>query len=92
MAWYSGIKYDIIRIRVDDEESYYIMINHLLAEKREKKASDIENMYNERYKSESIMHRLFLDAGMVMYHNGVKIAEYFKGNTLKMLEDTEILL
>ncbi len=92
VAWYSGIKNDIIRIRVDDEESYYIMINHLLAEKREKKASDIENMYNERYKSESIMHRLFLDAGMVMYHNGVKIAEYVKGNTLKMLEDTEILL
>ena len=92
VAWYSGIKNDIMRIRVDDEESYYIMLNYLLAEKKMKKESDIVNAYNEKYKSENILHRLYLDRDMVMYNNGNKIGVYTKGSISKQLEDTEILL
>ncbi|MCI8307312.1 MAG: DUF58 domain-containing protein [Lachnospiraceae bacterium] len=92
VAWFSGIKDDIIRIRVDDEESFYIMLNYLLSEKKAKRASGIEDIYNERYRSENILHRLFLDSRMAMYRNGERIAIYGKGTISKQLEHTEILL
>lgn len=94
VSWFSGIHNDIIRIRVDDEESYYIMINYLLEEKKVKNEAGVEKMYNEKYRSENIMHKLYLDSNMVMRHNGNVVCRYGKekGNVTKQLENTELVL
>lgn len=92
VSWFSGIHNDIIRIRVDDEESYYIMVNLLLSEKKEKKAAGIDTMYREKYRSENILHTLYLGIDMAMRHNGEIIYEYSKGNVAKKLEGTELVL
>lgn len=52
VTWYSGCEGDVIRVRVDDEESFYLFLMILYEEKPEKEIPDIQEGYKKKFKGE----------------------------------------
>ena len=55
-VWYSGERGDIVRIRVDNEESFYIFVCEYLADCLEIAPSAIKQLYTQKYRED---HALF---------------------------------
>ena len=74
VAWYSAEKDGIRRIRVDDEESFYLFLDCYL---REAMASDkkIREEYRNDYKSEWYLHDLIINEELELFKNGEKITK-----------------
>lgn len=64
VAWFSGQTMDLVRIRVDDEESFYQFLAFYLNEKEDKGQEDIQALYKEKYRSELILHHIVLNEKM----------------------------
>ncbi len=56
MAWYSSGLRDVVRVRVDDEESFYEALLYLLREGGAGRALDIQKLYREKYSGEPLLH------------------------------------
>lgn len=63
MAWYSSYWQDVVRMRVDDEESFYEAMLHLLREEGRSKTMDIQEHYREKYSGEPVLHYIRVEAG-----------------------------
>lgn len=54
ITWYSGREQDVIRLRVDDEESFYLFLMLFYEEKKKEAGSfEIVEGYKEKYKAET---------------------------------------
>ena len=82
VAWYSAKKEGIQRIRVDDEESFYLFLNAYLREviPAEK---DIRQEYRKDYKNEWYLHDITLNEKLELYKNG----EFFTRLEEKKIKD-----
>lgn len=58
VAWYSGFWQDVVRVRVDDEESFYEALLYLLREQDKGNSMDIRARYREKYSGEPILHHI----------------------------------
>lgn len=58
VAWYSRYWQDVVRIRVDDEESCYECLLYLLQEGRGVHAVDVRTRYQEKYSGEPVLHHI----------------------------------
>lgn len=56
VAWYSRYWQDVVRIRVDDEESCYECLLYLLQESRAMHSVDVRDRYQEKYSGEPVLH------------------------------------
>lgn len=92
VAWFSESENDVFRVRVDDEESYYIMLNYILAEKRQSKDKKIRELYNQKYRAENILHKIYIDSKMCVYIDDEIFIQYNKRNMDMQLESTELIL
>lgn len=54
-AWYSKAERDIVRIRVDSEESLYLFLMSILGEASVTERRDLKKAYQERYKGENFL-------------------------------------
>ena len=63
VVWYSDGLQDIVRARVDNEESYYEALLQLLREGGSRGKRDIGERYQEKYKGEPLLHRIFVGDG-----------------------------
>lgn len=63
VVWYSDDLQDIVRARVDNEESYYEALLQLLREGGSRGKRDIGERYQEKYKGEPLLHRIFVGDG-----------------------------
>lgn len=83
VAWYSKEKDDITRIRVDDEESYYLFLNHYLADVNFIEGKDIRMEYRNKYKGEIYLHDLCIKGDLQIYQDG----EFLTKLDAKKIED-----
>ena len=83
VAWYSKEKNDIVRIRVDDEESYYLFLNYYLVDVTFSEKRDIRMEYREKYKGELYLHDLCVKGDLQIYQNG----EFLTKVDAKKIED-----
>ncbi|MBR4026347.1 MAG: DUF58 domain-containing protein [Lachnospiraceae bacterium] len=83
VAWYSKQKEDIIRIRVDDEESFYLFLNYYLEDVNPYVQKDIVQEYQQKYKNEYYLHTLCIKGDLKLYKDG----EYWTSINAKKLED-----
>ncbi len=58
VAWLSRQWQDVVRIRVDDEESYYESLLELLQDGKSSSAADIRARYQEKYSGEPPLHTI----------------------------------
>lgn len=61
VSWYDRSMEDIIRARVDDDESFYIFLNHFLKWQIDRDI-DAVSLYREKYRAEKLVSLLTVDA------------------------------
>ena len=82
VAWYSAEKEGICRIRVDDEESFYLFLDAYLREIIPEK-KDIREEYRKDYKNEWYLHDIKINEKLEIYKNG----EFFTKLDEKKIKD-----
>ena len=63
VAWYSGFWQDVVRVRVDDEESFYEALLYLTREQDKGNSMDILARDREKYSGEPILHHIRVEDG-----------------------------
>ncbi len=91
-AWYSGRYKDIVRFRVDDEESFYEFLACYLAEKECRCEDSIQKLYKEKYKSELLLHDIRLNGTLEIFMDDKKLTQIPKDNVNGALAGMELIL
>lgn len=91
-AWQSSRHGDMVRVRVDDEESLYLFLSAYLEETFEKNEKEPAEAYREKYKGESYLFVLQLDERLQLLKNGEKIMKFHMEGWKEELGGLEIIL
>ena len=91
VAWYSMQKQDIVRARVDDEESFYIFLSYFLKDKLAEK-TDAGSLYMEKYRMEHIVHLVVVNSDLTIKRGQDVIGKPKEQNFKKEMENLEIIL
>ena len=91
VAWYSVHKEDICRIRVDDEESFYLFMDAYLKDVVSVE-KDIRQEYRKKYKNEWYLYDLTINENMELYRNGEFITKLNEKKIKDECEKLELLL
>lgn len=93
VSWYDGTEQDVVRTRVDDEESFYEWQLLYLSARAERTDCEVEARYVEKYHREPLLHRLRLEPDLSLYVDG-KLLHTFakKGRIEKEFETLELYL
>ncbi len=70
VAWFGRESQDIERIRVEDEESFYEMLVCCMEDCAIQAEYSVQELYQEKYSSETILHRIVLDKTLCLYKDG----------------------
>lgn len=83
VAWYSGGRRDMVRVRVDDEEGYYLFLTSYLEDSHDMektmagKASAEkmreETLYREKYRYDRPLHTLLLRTDLTLWQEGRQV-------------------
>lgn len=90
-VWYSSRREDIVRVRVDDEESLFLFLSSYLEETFQKQTRDLVSAYQEKYKGEHYLFAFQLDECLRLRKNGEIIRSFHLENWKKELEALEII-
>lgn len=91
-AWYSNRREDLVRVRVDDEESLFLFLSGYLQETFQKQDKDLRQLYQEKYKGENYLFAFQLDERLRLLKNGERIIRFHLEDWKKELEGLEIVL
>lgn len=92
VAWYSRQKGEIIRTRVDDEESFYIFLSYYLMDGMFTEQTDIRASYKERFRGEYYLYDILINSNLEIYKNGEMVKKIDTENISDECEKLEILL
>ncbi len=92
VAWFSRETKDIRRIRVDDEESYYLFICNYLKDGMAVKDKNIRDEYREKYKNEYYLHDVCINNQFEVYKNGTCMYQLDEKKIKDECEKMELLL
>lgn len=56
VAWQSSSRSDVLRLRVDDEESFYVALTTYMQDVSAQKETELAERYREKYKGEQYLH------------------------------------
>ncbi|WP_455720839.1 DUF58 domain-containing protein [Agathobacter sp.] len=80
VSWYDRSREDIVRARVDDEESFYIFLNHFLKWQIDREI-DAVSLYREKYRAEKLVSLLTVDAKLQIRKDKEIVAQGDLGKT-----------
>ncbi|MCM1284211.1 MAG: DUF58 domain-containing protein [Muribaculaceae bacterium] len=92
LSWYSESRQDMVRIRVDDEEGYYMAVCAYMGDCSLQTQTDALARYNEKYRYDRPMHVLEMRADLSLWQDGGKRAEVDSGDWKASLEQLELVL
>lgn len=81
-VWMSDSSKDLVRTRVDDEESFYRFVVVYLQDCATDKMPDMRERYSEKYRQERGLHEFLLEDGYV----------FFNGERLENIGELELIL
>lgn len=84
-VWLSSSQKDILRTRVDDEESFYFFLTAYMQDCSREDTADLEERYREKYRGEKGVHTLVFRDGK-MYRDGQEFKESLSEERLLELE------
>lgn len=91
-AWYSSRQGDIVRVRVDDEESLYLFLSCYLEESFERQEGSLLEAYREKYRGENYLYALQLDESLELLKNQTKIEGFRVKSWRERLSRLELIL
>lgn len=92
VSWYSGNRKDMVRIRVDDEESYYLFLVYYLADSYGNAPMPLEEMYKEKYHGSQAVYTMTLTSDLQLGLNKQVIAEFNNKDWKETIQKLEIVL
>lgn len=92
VAWFCGQTMDLVRIRVDDEESFYQFLALYLNEKECKGQEDIQALYEEKYRSELILHHIVFNQKMEIQLDKKLLKTIRKDDAKQDIHELELIL
>ncbi len=91
-AWYSTMQKDVVRVRVDDEESLYLFLSSYMAETFEQPKENLQEAYQEKYRGERHLFMLQINEKLALKKNQDQIADFAVKNWEKQLQELELIL
>lgn len=91
-AWYSPKEQDIVRMVVDDEESFYGFVLRALEEGVQKKGTELERLYREKYKGESWIKELGVNQKLEITVQGKQTAKLHERTLEEDIKSVELVL
>lgn len=73
-VWMSRSQKEILRARVDDEESFYLFLVTYMQDCSEEFTGDLEKMYRDKYRGEYGLHSITFRDGKI-FQNGQELAD-----------------
>ncbi len=73
-VWQSREKNDILRARIDDEESFYLFMTTYLEDGEAGHAPELIGRYREKYRGQQYLHALYLNGTPELWLDGEKLA------------------
>lgn len=92
VVWHSKSRDEIIRIRVDDEESFYLFLSLYLQDVTFISDVDLKERYREKYRNEYYLYDLLINKDLEVYKNGEFVSKVDKKRIADECEKMEILL
>lgn len=92
VAWYSESRQDIVRIRVDDEESYYMFLTSYMNDCYAKAPMETERLYKEKYRYDHPVYWMKFTTDMGLTLNQSFLAGFGKKDWKDKLAKLEIIL
>ena len=92
IVWYDEAASDVMRIRVDDEESLFYMIGVLMRVHWGRCREDIRQRYQDKYRQEPYVWALTLDEKLQLYKEKELLTKYSGRKLSSSLEQMELLL
>ncbi|MBR6626474.1 MAG: DUF58 domain-containing protein [Lachnospiraceae bacterium] len=92
VAWYSRSKQDVVRVRVDNEESFYTFLLYMMQDFDRDNKGDLQEMYKDKYHGESLLYYLVLHRDMKLYQKDVLVAELREDDLEKSFSEMELIL
>lgn len=92
ISWYEEKTRDITRIRVDDEESYYMFLAYYLQEQGSMIPGNLIEQYNEKYRMDPYLYSLRITEDLTIFKNGMEMNNYQKEKATQGLGGMEIVL
>lgn len=92
IVWYDGAASDVMRIRVDDEESLFYMIGVLMRVHWVRCREDIRQRYRDKYRQEPYVWALTLDEKLQLYKEKELLTKYSGRKLSSSLGQMELLL
>lgn len=91
-AWYSTVQNDVVRARVDDEESLYLFLSAYMAETFEQAKENLQEAYQEKYRGERCLFTLQINENLELKKNQDQIADFMGKDWEKKLQELELIL
>lgn len=92
ITWFSRETEDVRRIRVDDEESFYLFLTHYLRDGVAQNEKDMRQEYRNKYKNEWYLHDLCINNELQVYKNNELITKLNIKKIKDECEKMELLL
>lgn len=92
VVWYSESIQDIVRFRVDDDESFYTFLNHFMEDGFTKSSHNLKADYSEKYRGEHYLHALWFDKKLELKCDEKVVNRFTENTWQKDLKETELIL
>lgn len=92
VSWYSDIRQDMVRARVDDEEGYYIAVCGYLGDGSAKPQTEPTERYREKYRFDRLLYTLELRGDLTLWQNGERLAAFDGKGWREALGGLELVL
>ena len=103
MAWYSVSHRDVVRIRVDDEESFYQFLVYYISDlggshvppeggKGRRFAGDLRQQYRDKHRSEILLYELYLTGNLELFSGEERWKSFHPDRLKEELSGTSLIL
>lgn len=92
IAWNSSREQDVLRVRVDHEEDVYLFLLLLSEEQGTGGTSDIREAYWEKYGSEPVVTRIYLNRKLELFIGDERYTKMGKKDLERELSEVEIVV
>ncbi|MCD7709467.1 MAG: DUF58 domain-containing protein [Clostridiales bacterium] len=92
VSWYSRSEQDMVRVRVDDEEGYYLFWSLYLQDCGSPAGATPEELYAQKYRSDRPLHTLALTPSLTLTRNGGPAAAYSARDWKRDVAGMELML
>lgn len=91
-VWYSGKENQIIRVRVEKEEDFYLFLMLFYRERPDEKKHDLREEYRQKYRMENYVTDLCVDRELNVWKNGSQLKKLSVGHLEEDCEKLELIV